>query len=151
MHWMIKLTPDLHCPMKISSLTNWFVNILNSTNTNTHPPCCKQVCWLCGFVDITYFLFWLVQNYNDPKFSMRFYVFWWMEQFNSHNVCNMGVIFNSQISLSSHATIVTKSCFYHVRALCKIRKFLGQNLQRVQNRLCCNATRSSWFSNITIT
>ena len=45
----------------------------------------------------------------------------------SHSARNIGAIFDDQLSMKNHIASVTKSCYYHLRNISKIRKSLTQN------------------------
>ena len=44
----------------------------------------------------------------------------------SDNVCNLGIIFDSQMSMSSHITGICKSLSYQLRNISRIRRFLDK-------------------------
>jgi hypothetical protein len=43
-------------------------------------------------------------------------------------VKNLGVIFDSTLSMSQHISSVCKSSFYHIRDFCRIRRFLSKSV-----------------------
>ena len=59
---------------------------------------------------------------------------------------DLGVIFDSELSMQKHVNKVTSVCFYHIRRLKHVRRLVGQNVTAtlvsafVLNRLdYCNA------------
>ena len=47
------------------------------------------------------------------------------DTFTSDNVCNLGVVFDSDFNLRQHISQVCKSCFYHIRDLRRIRRHIS--------------------------
>jgi hypothetical protein len=52
----------------------------------------------------------------------------------SHVIRDLGVHFDSELSMRNHISTVTRCCFYHLRRLHSIRRHLGRE---VTNRLVC--------------
>ena len=49
----------------------------------------------------------------------------------STNICNIGAIFNSEMTMSDHINSVTRTCFYQLRQLSFVRRFLSANSTRI--------------------
>ena len=51
--------------------------------------------------------------------------------FPTQKVRNLGVIFDSDFSLSKHISNVTSSCYYHIRDLSRIRKYVSMSVATI--------------------
>lgn len=46
----------------------------------------------------------------------------------SDKVRNLGVVFDANLSLAQHVTAICRSCYYHIKDLCRIRRFLSKSV-----------------------